>query len=144
MPTPFRLPVLLSLALATGLALGSCKKDSATPAPTVLTPSQQLTTGSWQLDQVKQGGQVSTGNAIKDRYSLTFRPDGTLTRRLLADNTTYPGAWMLTSGNTLLRLTDNKGVGTDYTLAALTATELRYAFTNNANQLEERQFSSQP
>ena len=143
MPLP-RLPFLLSLTLAAGLALGSCKKDTSSPAPTTLTASQQLTTGSWRLDQFKQGGQVSTGSTIKDRYSLTFRADGTYTQKILADNTTYAGTWMLMNNNALLHLTDQKGTSTQHAVNALSATELRYTFTNSANQVEERQFSPQP
>ncbi|MBH8569768.1 hypothetical protein KB206_12810 [Microvirga sp. STS02] len=139
-----RYPVL-ALALLT-LSLGSCKKDSAaTPQPTATSSTQQLTTGSWRLDQIKQGGQVTgTGSGIKDQYSLTFRTDGTYTQKLLADGTTYPGTWMLMSNNTVLHLIDNKGTSNDYAVAALTATELRYTFTNKTGAVEERTFSAQP
>lgn len=138
-----------SLALAltcTGLALGSCKKDEPAPQATpTTTPAQQLATGSWRLDQIKQDGQVTgSGSAIKDQYSLTFRADGTFTQKLLADNTTYPGTWMLMSNNTRLHLTDNKGTSNEYTLTNLSATELRYSYTTRTNQLEERTFSAQP
>lgn len=136
---------LFALALATG-SLGSCKKDSdTTPQPTTLTASQQLTTGSWRLDQITERGQVtSSGTNIKDRSSLTFRTDGTYTQKMLADNTTYPGTWMLMNSNTLLHLTDNKGASTDYTITTLSATELRYNFINKNSAVEERMFSAQP
>ncbi len=136
---------LLALALAT-VSLGSCKKDSGTtPQPTTLTATQQLTTGSWRLDQIKQNGQVTgTGAAIKDQYSLTFRPDGTYTQKLLADNTTYAGTYVLMNNNTMLHLMDAKGSSSEYILATLSATELRYTYTNKTNQLEERTFSAQP
>ena len=138
----FRLP-LLALALTT-LSLGSCKKESAQPS-TTLTQTQQLTTGSWRLDQIKEGGQITgTGAAIKDQYSLTFRTDGTYTQKILADNSTYPGTWMLMSTYTQLHLTDNKGASNEYTLTNFTANELRYTFTNKTGQLEERTFSAQP
>ncbi|MGY3090382.1 hypothetical protein ACVWYF_003437 [Hymenobacter sp. UYAg731] len=139
-----RYPVL-ALALIT-LSLGSCKKDPApTPQPTVITSTQQLTTGNWRLDQIKQAGQVtSTGSGIKDQYSLTFRTDGTYTQKLVADGTTYPGTWMLMGNNTMLHLTDNKGTSNEYTVAALSATELRYTFTNKTGAVEERTFSAQP
>ncbi|GAB3844868.1 hypothetical protein GCM10028822_02610 [Hymenobacter terrigena] len=139
-----RYPVLALALLA--LSLGSCKKDSATtPQPTATSSSQQLTTGSWRLDQIKQAGQVTgTGSGIKDQYSLTFRADGTYTQKLVADGTTYPGTWMLMSNNNLLHLTDNKGTSNDYAVAALTATELRYTFTNKTGVVEERTFSAQP
>ena len=144
--TMFRLP-LLTLALAlSGLSLTSCSKDDPHPHTTAASPQQQqLTTGSWRLDQIKEAGQVtSSGAAIKDQYSLTFRADGTYTQKLLADNTSYNGTYMLMSNNTVLHLTDHKGDSNQYTLASLTATELRYTFTNKTGQVEERTFSSQP
>ena len=143
--TTFRLP-LLTLALAlSGLSLSSCSKDDPHPHTAVTASQQQLTTGSWRLDQIKEAGQVtSSGAAIKDQYSLTFRADGTYTQKLLADNTTYNGTYMLMSTNTVLHLTDHKGDSNHYTLASLTATELRYTFTNKTGQVEERTFSAQP
>ena len=136
---------LLALALTT-LSLGSCKKESGTtPQPTTLTATQQLTTGSWRLDQVKEAGQITgTGANIKDQYSLSFRSDGTYTQKVLVGGTTYPGTWMLMSNNTMLHLTDNKGSNTEYTVAALSTTELRYSFTNKNGVTEERTFSAQP
>jgi len=136
---------LLALALTT-FSLGSCKKDATTtPQPTTVPAAQQLTTGSWRLDQVKQAGQVTgTGANIKDQYSLTFRSDGSYTQKILADNSAYPGTWMLMTNNTILHLTDNKGTSTDYNVAALSATELRYSFTNKNGMTEERTFSAQP
>ena len=143
--TLFRLP-LLTLALALpGLSLASCSKDDPQSHTTVTTQQQQLTTGSWRLDQIKEAGQItSSGAGIKDQYSLTFRADGSYTQKLLADNTTYNGTWMLMSNNTVLHLTDHKGDSNQYTLASLTATGLRYAFTNKTGQAEERAFSAQP
>ena len=143
--TMFRLP-LLTLALAlSGLSLASCSKNDPEPQTTITASPQQLATGSWRLDQIKEAGQVtSAGAAIKDQYSLTFRPDGTYTQKLLADNTTYNGTWMLMSNNSVLHLTDHKGDSNQYTLASLTATELRYIFTNKTGQVEERTFSAQP
>ena len=141
----FRLP-LLTLALAlSGLSLSSCSKDDPQPQTTITAQQQQLTTGSWRLDQIKEAGQVtSAGSNIKDQYSLTFRPDGTYTQKLLADNTTYTGTWMLMSNNTILHFVDHKGATSEYTLASLTAAELRYVFTNKTNQVEEHTFSAQP
>lgn len=136
---------LLALALTT-ISLGSCKKDSGTtPQPTILTATQQLSTGSWRLDQVKEAGQVTgTGAAIKDQYSLTFRPDGSYTQKTLATGTTYPGTWMLMTNNTILHLTDNKGSSTEYIVMTLSAAELRYSFTNKNGATEERMFTAQP
>jgi hypothetical protein len=142
----FRLPFLaLTLALAAP-ALSSCSKSDHGPhAATASQQQQQLTTGSWRLDQIKEAGQItSSGAGIKDQYSLTFRADGSYTQKLLADNTTYNGTWMLMSNNTVLHLTDHKGDSNQYTLASLTATGLRYAFTNKTGQAEERTFSAQP
>ena len=140
-------PSLLALTLALAApALHSCTKADHGPHTPTASPQQQLlTTGSWRLDQIKEAGQVtSSGAAIKDRYSLTFRPDGTHTQKLLADNTTYNGTWMLMNSNTALHLTDHKGDSNHHTLASLTATELRYTFTNKTGQAEERTFSAQP
>ena len=140
-----RFRTVLLLAAFASLTLASCSKDDPKPQTTVITQSQQLATGSWRLDQIKQNGQVTgTGTAIKDQYSLTFRPDGTYTQKVLADNTPYAGTWMLMNNNTMLHLTDSKGSSNEYTLAALSTTELRYTYTNKANQLEERTFSAQP
>ena len=140
----FRLP-FLALALAAP-ALSSCSKSDHGPHAATASPQQQqLTTGNWRLDQIKEAGQVtSSGAGIQDQYSLTFHADGSYTQKLLADNTTYNGTWMLMSNNTVLHLTDHKGDSNQYTLASLTATELRYAFTNKTGQAEERTFSAQP
>ncbi|MCI1186094.1 copper resistance protein NlpE [Hymenobacter sp. DH14] len=137
---------LLALALTT-ISLSSCEKDdtTVTPQPTTLTASQQITTGSWRLDQITERGQVTgTGAGIKDQYSLTFRSDGTYTQKILADNSTYPGTWMLMNNNAMLHLTDNKGASTDYMVTVLTAKELRYNFINKNGFTEERTFSAQP
>ena len=136
---------LFALALTT-LGLGSCKKDpTPTPQPTALTATQQLTTGSWRLDQITERGQVTgTGTSIKDQYSLTFRADGTYTQKVLANNTTYPGTWMLMNNNAMLHLTDSKGSSSEYVVAKLSATELRYSFINKDGFVEERLFSAQP
>lgn len=136
---------LLALALTT-ISLGSCKKDSpVTPQPTTLTAAQQLSTGSWRLEQITERGQVTgTGANIKDQYSLTFRADGSYTQKILANGTTYPGTWMLMNNNAMLHLTDNKGSNSEYMVVALSAKELRYSFVNKDGFLEERLFSAQP
>ena len=75
----------LSLALA-GLSLAGCKKEDPKPTTTLTAQQQQLSTGSWRLDEIKQAGQVaSSGSTIKDRYALTFRANGTYTQKVLAD-----------------------------------------------------------
>jgi len=138
-------PTLLALML-TALSLSSCKKDpSPTPQPTILTATQLLTTGSWRLDQVKEGGQVTgTGAGIKDQFSLRFSIDESYIQKTLATNTVYLGTWLLSSDKTFLELTDNKGTKSEYAVAALSATELRYSFTNKNGATDERTFSAQP
>lgn len=135
----------LSLFAFIGLTLGSCQQDDEPqPQPT---SAHQLTTGSWRLDQIKYSGanaRVTSGDDIKDRYSLTFRPDGTYSQKLLADNTTYNGTWKLAGDNTVLNLTDHKGTESQYKLASLTTTELRYSFDTPIFETQERIFSAQP
>ena len=135
----------LTLALAAPAPSSCIKNDHGPRAATVTPQQQQLTTGSSRLDQIKEAGQITGSSAgIKDQYPLTFRADGSYTQTLLADNTTHNGTWMLMSNNTVLHLTDHKGDSNQYTLANLTATGLRYAFTNKNGQAEERTFSAQP
>ena len=137
----FRLQFWLLLCVVAGLTT-RCKKDDPQPQPEPT--SQQLTTGSWRLDQIRQNGQFISGADIKDRYSLTFRADGTYIQKLLADNTSYKGTWLLTSNNNVLRITDHKGTTTDCASVNVSATELRYLLANKAGQVEERVFSAQP
>ena len=145
MPTFRSLLLALTLALAAP-ALNSCSKvDHGPHAATASPQQQQLTTGSWRLDQIKEAGQVTgSGAAIKDQHSLTFRADGTYTQKLLGTAITYDGTWMLMSSNTALHLTDHKRDTNHYILANLTATELRYTFTNKTGQAEEHTYSAQP
>jgi hypothetical protein len=139
-----RFPFFLFVFAFLGLALGSCQTDDEDPAPTTIS-SQYLTVGSWQLDAIQQNSQTtSSGSNIKDRYTLNFRPDGTYTQKLLADNTSFTGTWMLMGGNTILHFTDHKGADHQYTLASLTATELRYNWVNKENKIEELVFSAKP
>ena len=138
-----RLPFFLFFIVLAGFTLGSCQKKDDFQPQKVATP--QLTNGSWRLDQILQNGvATSSGAGIKDRYSLKFRTDGTFTQTLLADNTASAGTWLLINNSITLRLTDNKGTASDYTLATLSDTELRYSFTNKNGQVEERDFSAQP
>jgi hypothetical protein len=145
MISTFRPSLFLLLFGLAGLSVASCsKKDDPTPQAQSAT-SQQLTTGSWRLDEIRQSGQVaSSGTGIKDRYSLQFKSDGTYTQKLLADNTTYNGTWALQNNNTTLHFTDQKGANNDYALTSLKATELRYSYTNKSSQTEELVFSAQP
>jgi hypothetical protein len=141
-----RLRYWLFFFVFASLALGSCsKKDDAQPVAPSATTQQLATSGSWRLDEIKQNSQVSSSGAgIKDRYSLKFRADGTYTQTLLADNTTYNGTWMLMSNNTVLHFVDHKGASSDYTISGVSATSLRYSFTNKSSQTEELGFSAQP
>ncbi|SFQ01345.1 lipocalin family protein [Hymenobacter arizonensis] len=141
----YRLRFFLILFLASGLALGSCQKNDDAQPQTQAVEAQHLTHGSWRLDQILQNGQVtSNGSGIKDRYSLKFRDDGTYLQIMLGTTTTYNGTWMLMSNNTVLHITDHKGDDKQYKLVALTASSLRYSFTNKTNQTEELVFAAQP
>lgn len=138
-----RFPFLLFVFVCIGLTLGSCSKDDD-PEPAIGS-AQQLATGSWRLDTIRENGQTtSSGAAIKDRFTFTFRPNGTYTQTLLEDGDTFEGTWMLMSNNTVLHMTDHKGSDHEYLVTKLTATELRYSWTNKENELEEFAFSSQP
>lgn len=141
----FRFRYLLLAVVLAGPTLTSCSSDDD-PTPAVEAVStKQLTVGSWRLEEIRKNGQMaSSGSGIKDRYSLTFRTNATYTQKLLADNTTANGTWMLMSNNTVLHLTDQKGTTTEYKLASLTTTELRYNFLNKENQTEELVFVAQP
>jgi hypothetical protein len=137
-----RFPVFLLVFAFFGLALSSCQTDDD-PTPTI--SSQYLAVGSWRLDAIREAGQtVSSGTAIKDRYTFTFRPDGTYTQTLLDDGETFDGSWMLMGNNAILHFTDHKGDDHQYTLTSLTATELRYSWVNRDNVVEEYVFSPQP
>lgn len=138
---------LLFLFALISLALGSCDKEVIMPPVMAKTAAQQLTTGRWRLDQIRQvgaNGSVTTGADIKDRYVLTFRENGTYQQQLMADGTTFNGTWMLMSNNTVLHFTDHKGTDFNYQLVALTATELRYSYDTPNFLTVERVFSAQP
>ena len=139
----FRFPLWLLWCTLISLTLSSCQNDDSQPD----TASQQLVKGTWRLDQIRYTGanaRVTSGDDIKDRYSLAFRPDGTYTQKLLADNTTYNGTWKLLNENTALYLVDHKGTASTYKLVSLTATELRYSFETPTFETQERIFSAQP
>lgn len=138
-----RFSVFLLVFAFFGLALSSCQTNDDDPTPAI--SSQYLAVGSWRLDAIQEAGQtVSSGTGIKDRYSLTFRPDGTYTQTFLDDGEKFDGSWMLMGSNTILHFTDHKGDDHQYTLTSLTATELRYNWVNKDNVVEENVFSAQP
>ncbi|WP_375437216.1 lipocalin family protein [uncultured Hymenobacter sp.] len=137
-----RLPLFLFLFTFMTLGLGSCSEEDPEPA---ISYSQQLTTGSWRLDAIQISGQAtSSGTAIKDRYSLTFRPDGTYIENQFVNGSTYNGTWMLMGSNTILHFTDHKGANHEFILTKLTASEMRYHWTNKENKQEEYVFTAQP
>lgn len=137
-----RSSILLWLVAVLSITLAGCKKDEPKPTATL---SQLLTTGVWRLDSVLENGQpASSGTGIKDRFTLTFRADGTYTQNQFVNGTTYDGTWMLMNNNTLLHFTDHKGDDHEYTLMNLTESELRYRWTNKDNELEDFVFSAQP
>ncbi|SHL51136.1 lipocalin family protein [Hymenobacter psychrotolerans] len=134
--------MMLWLVAVLSLTLAGCKKDDAKPVATL---SQLLATGVWRLDSIEANGRTtSSGTGIKDRYTLTFRPDGTYTQDQFVNGDTYNGTWMLMNNNTLLHFTDHKGDDHEYTLMNLTESELRYRWTNKDNELEDFVFSAQP
>lgn len=144
MPT-IRLRSLLFFFFSAGLAFSSCTEKEDSEPQKITATSQQLTAGSWRLEEINQNGKVtSSGANIKDRYSLSFRADGTYTQTLLADNSTYVGTWMLMNDNSVLHYTDHKGAKSEYKLTGVKPNELRYSYTNKTNQQEELVFSAQP
>ncbi len=135
----FRLAFLWLAITSASVAIVGCTLDEPKPQYS----AQQLVTGSWLLEEIRQSGQVSaSGATIKDRYSLDFNSDGTYTQKLLADNSTYQGTWALMDDK--LRLKDHKGTDFAYTMDYLTTAELRYNFINKNGQFESLFFSAQP
>jgi hypothetical protein len=51
---------------------------------------------------------------------------------------------MLMNNNATLHLVDQKGTSNEYTLANLSATQLRYTYATKDGLMEERTFSAQP
>ncbi|RYU79453.1 hypothetical protein [Hymenobacter persicinus] len=144
---PRTLLPLLTLLLGLASLFTSCSKadDPAPAAQPEITPSALTATTTWRLDEIQQNGQVtSSGAGIKDRYSLSFRTDNSYAQKMLADNATYPGTWMLMASNTILHLLDHKGDDHEYKLTGLTAQQLRYRWTNKDGKQEELIFSAQP
>lgn len=133
---------LFCLLAVLSVAFSSCQEENE-PTPS-FDPIKTLTTGSWRLDEIRENNQVtSTGTGIKDRYSLTFRADGTYTENQFVNGTTYAGTWMLMSG-TILHFTDHKGESHQYNLVSISDTGLQYGWLNKNNQQEVYTFSAQP
>lgn len=133
---------LICLLAMFGFAFSSCQKDDPTPS---FDPIKTLTTGSWRLDEIKENNQVtSSGTAIKDRFSLTFRSDGTYTENQFVNGTTYSGTWMLMNNDAVLHFTDHKGDDHQYNLVSISDTGLQYGWLNKNNKQEVYTFSAQP
>ncbi|WP_303310789.1 hypothetical protein [Hymenobacter sp. BT730] len=98
-----------SWLLLSGLLLSSCEHtDCGCVAPPGFSDSQLLHT--WRLDEISQAGKVlSSGTAIKDQYTLTFKTKGSYTQTILASGNELSGTWQLTSNGHALELTDHKG-----------------------------------
>ena len=119
-------PALAALALT----LGSCDKNEidcgCTPPPrTPVTAAGLTQTNTWYLNQYNAFGQISTGDAIKDRFALRFATDGTYRRILLSDDSETAGTWKLTDpDNRQLHLIDHKGDPQDFTVEGVNAESL--------------------
>ncbi|MBC6698017.1 lipocalin family protein [Hymenobacter puniceus] len=134
---------LFCLLAVLSVAFSSCQKEAElTPS---FDPIQTLTTGSWRLDEIRENNQViSAGTGIKDRFSLTFRADGTYTENQFVNGTTYTGTWMLMNNDAVLHFTDHKGENHQYNLVSISDTGLQYGWLNKDNQQEVYTFSAQP
>ncbi|RSK36320.1 hypothetical protein [Hymenobacter metallilatus] len=149
MPIPATLRFARLLACSALLALGaagttSCEKSTCGCTPP---PREPVTTAAftsvtvWWLNEVSSGGQLTSAEAIKDRYSMQFKPDGTYVQTLLADGTTYRGTWMLMgTDNRTLHLTDHKGTAQEYTVESVTTAKLVYGHPAKHNQPEMYSF----
>ncbi|MFD2784169.1 lipocalin family protein [Hymenobacter rubripertinctus] len=135
----FLFPLLLVLLL--GTVASSCSKDDGALTGSLL---KAKLVQKWQLDELSLDGQVTdSGAAIKDRYTLLFRADGTYVQTLMADGTQYTGSWKFNEGDVVtLQLTDHKGNSRQYMVSTLTEKELRYGATNTNGKLQEWRFSS--
>ncbi|AHJ96699.1 hypothetical protein [Hymenobacter swuensis] len=135
----FTRTVLFALFLATPAALTSCQDPidcGCTPPPVEPVTSAALTRiATWWLNEASNAGQTTSTDAIKDRYSMQFKPDGTYTQTMLADGTTYAGAWMLMgTDNRILHLTDHKGAAQEYNVDGVNADKLVYRRAGKNNQ----------
>ncbi|QJX47760.1 hypothetical protein HMJ29_12735 [Hymenobacter taeanensis] len=142
--------LLLLLTLVAGLT-SSCgifeePLCGCIPPPLPTFTSAQLTqTNTWWLQQVTSGSQTVKGADIKDRYSMSFRPDGTYTQTLLSDDTDNQGTWMLMgTRNSDLHLVDHKGDNQSYTLEGANPEVLYYSRMNKSGQPEVYMFTAKP
>lgn len=128
------------LLLLMGTITSSCKKDDVLKESLLKAKLVQ----KWQLDELYFDGKLTdSGAAIKDRYTLLFRADGTYVQTLVADGTQFNGTWKFTEGDVVtLQLTDHKGDSRVYVVSTLTQQELRYGAANTSGKLQEWRFSS--
>lgn len=122
--------------------VGSCDNTSCGCDPIPPITAAQLAY-KWRLDEIRIGDQITSSSAaIKDRYTIEFRPDGGYTQTLLADGTTFDGTWKTEgNGNRELRLIDHKKAPHNYRLSLATSTELRYGYVNNDGKHEDYLFT---
>ncbi|RSK43197.1 lipocalin-like domain-containing protein [Hymenobacter rigui] len=133
--------VVLGLLAVSGIS-SSCSKDDVKPAATTSVVTAQMAQ-KWRLDDVYLNNQpAGSGSAIKDRYTIQFKADGTYVQTLMADGTTFNGTWKLDESKMLLNLVDHKGTAQDYNVGKVSNQELRYAWVNKSGETEERRFTS--
>ncbi|WP_035562596.1 hypothetical protein [Hymenobacter sp. IS2118] len=95
---------------------------------------------TWWLSEVFRAGQITQGDAIKDRYSMQFRPSGSYVQTLLSDGTVFEGTWMLMGAdNRTLHLTDHKGAIQEYSVA-VSSESLTYGRNTGTGQAEHYGF----
>ncbi|MBX0290651.1 hypothetical protein K3G63_09395 [Hymenobacter sp. HSC-4F20] len=146
MRTFVRVAALLGIVAGVGTGLSSCNHSDplqeplcgCTPPPKGPVTAAALTaTTTWWLNEVYSAGQVTRTDAITDRFSMQFKPDGTYIQTLLADGTEYRGTWMLMgTDNRTLHLTDHKGSSQELTVEGVNAETLGYGRTGKNGQQE--------
>ena len=117
--------LLVFLLLMAGCEPTACGCDPVAPG---FSESQLLYT--WRLDEISSADQVtSRAEAIKDRYTLTFKTQGTYTQKILATGDEFQGSWELINSGHNLKLTDHKGDIQTY--------DLQGSWPNGGNQPEQ-------
>jgi len=139
--------LLSSLTLLGVNGITSCQQETdcgCTPLPREPITAAALTqVNTWWLDEVSSAGQITRTGAIKDRYSMQFKSDGTYVQTLLTDDTRYAGTWMLMGNNNrTLHLTDHKGSNQEYTVEGAGTENLFYWRTDKTGQTESFSFTS--
>ncbi|GAB3227083.1 hypothetical protein GCM10027346_10060 [Hymenobacter seoulensis] len=141
--------LLVMLLLSAGFGLSSCEvfsepKCGCTPPPPEPIKAAALSqVSTWWLYEHKVGDQFAREDAIKDRFSMQFRADGTYTQTMLSDGTDYEGTWMLMgTDNRTLHLTDHKGSTQEFMMATAGTVMLAYYRQDKNNQTEYYSFKS--